>query len=139
MAGPGPAIVVSYVGRDVLRIAARGHVIFADQTAEDGGDDTALTPTELLVASLGSCVGFYAERFLRRNGMSTDGLRIACSYRWAEKPHRVGEIELAVEAPGLTEGKREAFERVIDHCTVHNTLRGKPDVRVLVTSPAVVA
>lgn len=35
-----PAITVSYLGRDQLRIEARGHVMFADQPIEDRGDDT---------------------------------------------------------------------------------------------------
>lgn len=134
MAAATPTIVVSYVGRDVLRIAARGHEIFSDQPVEDGGDDTAPTPTEIFIAGLGACVAFYAERFLRRNGLSTDGLKVACGCRWAVNPHRVGEIDLMVEAPGLIDTKREAFSRVIDHCTVHNTLRQPPQVRIVVTS-----
>ena len=132
-----PAIVVTYVEHDVLRIEARGHVTFADQPLDDGGDDTAPTPTELFVSSLGACVAFYAERFLRRHGLPTEGLQVTCSYRWAENPHRVGEIELEVVAPGLTDARREAFVRVIDHCTVHNTLRGQPAVTLKLASSKV--
>ena len=134
MVEPSPAIVITYAGHDALRIAARGHEFLSDQPVEDGGDDTAPTPTEIFIAGLGACVAFYAERFLRRNGLSTDGLKVACGYRWAESPHRVGEIDLTVHAPGLIDTKREAFSRVIDHCTVHNTLRQPPSVRIVVTS-----
>jgi putative redox protein len=134
MDATAPTIVVTYAGRDVLRIAARGHEIFADQPVEDGGDDTAPTPTEIFVSGLGACIAFYAERFLRRNALSTKGLTVACGYRWADSPHRVGEIDLTVDAPGLTDAKREAFSRVIDHCTVHNTLRQPPSVRIVVAS-----
>jgi hypothetical protein len=56
-----------------------------------------------------------------------------CTYGWAENAHRVGEIELAVEAPGITP-KREAFTRVIERCTVHNTLSHAPEVRIKVAS-----
>lgn len=133
MAAATPSIVVTYAGGDLLRIAARGHEILSDQPVEDGGDDMAPTPTEIFIAGLGACVAFYAERFLRRNGLSTEGLKVACGYRWAENPHRVGEIDLMVDAPGLIDAKREAFSRVIDHCTVHNTLRQPPSVRIVVT------
>jgi len=128
------AVVVTYAGGDALRIAARGHEMRSDQPVEDGGNDTAPTPTEIFVAGLGACVAFYAERFLRRNDLSTDGLRVECNHRWAENPHRIGEIELLVEAPGLTDAKRAAFSRVIDHCTIHNTLRQPPAVRMVVSS-----
>ncbi|HUY73871.1 MAG TPA: OsmC family protein [Candidatus Dormibacteraeota bacterium] len=135
MAGSAPApVVITYAGGDTLRIAARGHEMLSDQPVEDGGDDTAPTPTEIFIAGLGACVAFYAERFLRRNGLSTDGLKVECSHLWAENPHRVGEIELLVDAPGLTDARRAAFSRVIDHCTIHNTLRQPPAVRVVVSS-----
>jgi putative redox protein len=123
-------IVVTHAGRDRLRIEARGHELFADQPLEDGGEDSAATPTEMFAASLAACVAFYAERFLRRHGLRADGLRVTCDYRWAENPHRVGEIDLEVEAPGLSDAKRDAFTRVVDHCTVHNTLRLPPAVRI---------
>ena len=127
-------VEVSYLGRDRLRIEARGHELFVDQPVEDGGDDTASTPTELFVASLAACIGFYAERFLRRHGLSTDGLRVACDYRWAQNPHRVGEIDVTIDAPGLTPGKRDAFERVIERCTVHNSLLMPPEVGIRIGS-----
>ena len=72
----------------------------------------------------------YAGRFLRRNGLTTEGLAVACHYAWSENPHRVGEINLDVEVPGLTAEKREAFMRVIEHCTLHNTLLRPPEVRL---------
>jgi putative redox protein len=123
-------IEVTYVRGDQLRIQVRGHEIVTDQPVEDGGDDIAPTPTELFVASLAACVGYYAEQFLRRNGLPADGLTVTTDYSWAENPHRVGAIELHVDAPGLTAARREAFSRVIEHCTVHNSLHHPPEVRV---------
>ena len=135
MSGAAPAsVVVTYAGGDALQIMARGHELLSDQPVEDGGADTAPTPTEIFIAGLGACVAFYAERFLRRNALSTDGMKVECTYLWAESPHRVGEIELLVEAPGLTDAKRAAFSRVIEHCTIHNTLLQPPAVRIVVGS-----
>jgi putative redox protein len=126
-------VTVSYVGGDRLRVAVRGHEVYTDQPVADGGDDLAPTPTELFVASFGACVAYYAERFLRRHGLPTAGLTVACGYRWEEDPHRVGGIDVIVDAPGLPDERRVAFSRVIDHCTVHNTLRVPPEVTVKVT------
>jgi hypothetical protein len=39
-------IAVSYLGGDRLHIDVRGHELSADQPVEDGGGDTAPTPTE---------------------------------------------------------------------------------------------
>src|ERR671925_1661883 len=128
-------VTVTHAGGDRLRIEVRGHVLFADQPAGDGGDDSAPTPTEIFVAGLGACVAFYAERFLRRHHLATDGLKVGCEYSWAEKPHRVGQIRLEVEAPSLPPRLQDAFARVVEHCTVHNTLLVPPEVLLRIRTP----
>lgn len=132
-------ITVNYEGGDRLRIDVRSHELNTDQPREDGGGDTAPTPTELFLGGLAACVAFYAERFLRRNGLPPAGLEVSCAYAWAENPHRVGEVQLTVNAPGLTPQKRAAFERVVEHCTLHNTLRQPPSVRLTVSGAATAA
>jgi uncharacterized OsmC-like protein len=131
-------IRVAYQGGDRLLIGVRGHELRSDQPVADGGEDTAPTPTEYFLTSLAACVAFYAERFLRRHELSTDGLVVICKYTWAANPTRIGEIDLTVEAPSIPPQRLEAFSRVIEHCTVHNTLRQPPEVRIHV-SPAQVA
>jgi putative redox protein len=130
MADSNPKVTVEHLAGDRLLVRVRDHVFFTDQPWEDGGVDTAPTPTEFFIASLASCVAFYAERFLRRNDLSPAGLEVSAEWMWAERPHRVGPIRLTVEAPGLTPDRELAFRRVIDHCTIHNTLREPPEVEV---------
>jgi len=140
MATENAVIRAEHLVGDRLLTTVRGHELYSDQPIEDGGEDTAATPTEIFLAGLAGCVAFYAERFLRRNGLTTEGLAVTCDYAWAENPHRIGEISLDVEVPGLTVEKREAFTRVIQHCTLHNTLLRPPEVRLrVVTSETVTA
>ena len=103
-----------------------------DQPVADGDDDIGPTPIELFVAGLATCVGFYAERFLQRHQLPADGLRVACSFDMAaDGPARVSAIRLTVDVPALlSPGQRVALERVLDHCTVHNSIRRAPDVRI---------
>jgi putative redox protein len=127
----GTAVIrATHEGGDRLLVAVRGHHMFSDQPVEDGGGDTAPTPTEMFIAGLAGCVAFYAERFLRRHGLGTDGLEVSCSYRWAANPHRIGDIDVKVVAPSLTDEKRKAFGAVIEHCTLHHTLQQPPAVRI---------
>jgi putative redox protein len=122
-------ITAQYLGGDRLGISVRGHQLRTDQPEEDGGTDTAPTPTELFLASLAGCVAFYAERYLRRHDLSTDGLVVACDWAWAREPLRVGAVEISVQAPGLPPEREEAFRRVIEQCPIHNTLLQPPHVR----------
>lgn len=129
-------LTVAYAGGDRLRISVRGHDVYADQPVEDGGADTAPTPTELFAGALAACIAFYAERFFRRHGLDPSALTVACDYAWAENPHRVGEFELVVDAPGLPDGRRQAFMRVLERCTLHNTLETPPAIRIRLDSAA---
>lgn len=116
---------------DLFLVQVRDHVVMADQPESGGGTDLGPTPTELFVAGLAACVAFYAGRFLRRHGVAAEGLRVDCDYSMAERPSRVGSVDLRIVPPdGLPEERREALLRVARHCTVHNSIRQAPEVRI---------
>jgi uncharacterized OsmC-like protein len=117
---------------DRYRVRVRGHELLIDQSLEDGGGDAGPTPTELFVAGLASCVAFYAGRFLRRHGLPTEGLAVDCSFAFAEdRPARVGKVAIVVHLPeGFPEERRNALRAVVEHCTVHNSLRQPPEVEI---------
>jgi len=74
---------------DRFTINIRGHEITVEPT-EDGGEDAGPTPSELFVASLAGCVGFFAERFLARLNIPTQGLGVHATYEYSEdSPSRV--------------------------------------------------
>ena len=116
---------------DRFRIGVRQHRFEVDQPEGDGGTDVAPTPTELFVASLASCVAFYARRYLSRHGLSTDGLVVTATFTMADRPARVGEIQVEVSLPrGVPAERQAALLAVASHCTVHNTLEQPPKVTI---------
>ncbi|MDF3301495.1 OsmC family protein [Streptomyces tropicalis] len=122
-AGPPGRVEAVHLTGDVYAVHTRGHVLTVDQPTSDGGEDTAPTPVELLVASVASCVAHYAGRFLDRHGISRDGLRVDARHRMAEgRPARVTAITVTVHAPALPPDRVPAFRAVVSHCTVTNTL-----------------
>jgi putative redox protein len=49
----------------------------------------------------------------------------------ADRPARVDTITLRLLVPGpLEPNRRRALLAVVDHCTVHNSIRTPPEVRV---------
>jgi putative redox protein len=120
-------------GERVL-IDVRGHELTTDQPVDAGGSDAGPTPTELFVASLASCMAFYAQRFLRRNEVPAAGLRIDVRFgTTSDRPYRVSKIEMDVTLPPqMARSLQPALERVMDRCTVHNTLRDRLSIAVTV-------
>lgn len=112
---------------DRFAIMMRGHRITVDQPESDGGADSGPTPTELFVASLASCVAFYGQRFLLRHEVPGD-LSVDAQWEMASSPPRVASVSISVEAPELPDHLQSRFLKVVEHCTVHNTLSMPPKV-----------
>jgi uncharacterized OsmC-like protein len=54
-----------------------------------------------------------------------------------DRPTRVDTITLRLIVPSpLEEHRRRALLAVVDHCTVHNSIRTPPEVRVALAEPA---
>jgi putative redox protein len=125
-------LTVTSLFEDAYDIQIRGHHLTVDQPVAEGGANPGPTPTELFAASLAACIGFYAGRFLRRHGLPADGLQIHCGATMSSgRPARVETITVSLDGlPALEDRRRAALLAVVDHCTVHNSIRQTPKVRV---------
>ncbi len=121
-----------FVTGESYEVDIRGHRVLVDQPPAAGGEDSAPTPTELFVASLATCVAFYAGRYLTRHGYSREGLAVSAGYEMAsDRPSRVSSIRLTVQVPaGLPPQRWAALQAVVSHCTVHNSLSTPPAVTI---------
>jgi uncharacterized OsmC-like protein len=130
-------VIIEHLGSVQFEIRARQHKIVSDQPAENGGFDEGMTPPELLLASLGSCVGFYAAQYLRKYKLATEGTRVRVTAAKLKEPARLGEFEIELEVPvELSEEHKEGVERSVKHCLIHNTLLNPPKIDLTIKSPA---
>jgi|SRR6266853_942571 len=128
-------IQVEHLGGVQFEIKARQHQMVSDQPAENGGFDEGMTPPELLLASLGSCAGFYAAQYLRKNKLATEGTIVRVSAEKAKNPARMDNFRIHVEVPAeLTDKDRQGIQESIDHCLIHNTLLHPPTILLQVNA-----
>jgi uncharacterized OsmC-like protein len=134
-------ITVRYEHGDHFHVQIGTHGLVVDQPHETGGDDLGPTPTQLFVAGLAACAGFYAERYLRRHGIAPDGLAIRCSFTMSEQPPaRVRSVALEADVPaGVPPDRRVALIRVMERCTVHNSIVHGPQIEVRIAAREEVA
>jgi len=125
-------VEVAFVAGESYEAVVRGHRISVDQPAGSGGNDSAPTPVELFVASLATCVAFYAGGYLTRHGYGRDNLTVSAGFAMAsDRPARVSEIRVTVRVPAsLPAEHRPALRAVARHCTVHNTLISEPSIMI---------
>ena len=116
-------LTVAYRGGTQYDIQSGLHRIVTDQPVDDGGQDRGMSPVELFVGSLASCVGYFVGRFCDRHQIPCAGLRIDAEWAMAEKPHRVGAVTMAIHLSSpVTSEQRERLLKVARGCTVHQTL-----------------
>jgi uncharacterized OsmC-like protein len=130
-------VLVDHLGGVQFEIKARDHVIVSDQPPENGGYDEGMTPPELLLASLGSCAGFYAAQYLRKHSLATKGTRVRVTAEKTPNPPRVDHFKIWVEVPVAFEDRhRDGLEAAVHHCLIHNTLLHPPEIALEIHSPA---
>ena len=125
-------ITVEYL--DQVRFAAevRGHRVICDQPAENGGADSGMTPPEFLLASLGTCAGFYAVQYLRTRGLPAEGLKVLVFAEKVKQPVRLGSFRIEVMVPNLDPAHEAGVHRAVKACLVHNTLLNAPAIETVV-------
>jgi len=112
-------------------VEARSHVVVCDQPAENGGDDSGMTPPELMLASLGTCAEFYAVQYLRTRKLEDRGVEVTVTAEKLMQPARLGNFNIHVTCPTmLSTEQTEGLRRSVHHCLIHNTLLSAPEVEI---------
>jgi putative redox protein len=133
-------VQVEHLGSVQFEIKARSHSIVSDQPVPGGGFDEGFTPPELLLASLGSCAGYYAAEYLRKHKLATEGTRVRVTAEKVKDPlARLNNFVIEVDTPvDLTADQLKGVEEAVEHCLVHNTLLRPPNISLKIASPAAV-
>jgi len=93
----------------------------------------------LMLASLGSCAGFYAVDYLKRNKLSLEGTRVRVTADKAKAPARLDNFRIEVDVPaGLNEEQIKGVEEAVHRCLIHNTLTHPPKIELEVKGTALV-
>jgi putative redox protein len=126
------------LGRFTTEVSTAGHTIYADEPASVGGDDTGLTPYELLQAALGACtvmtLRLYAERrqlpLVRASvDIAHDKVHAADCADCETRDGKVDRIYRRLTLEGdLDAEQRAKLLEIADKCPVHRTLHSEVKV-----------
>jgi uncharacterized OsmC-like protein len=129
-------VLVNHLGDVQFEVKARDHVLYCDQPASNGGFDEGMTPPELLLASLGTCAGYYAVQYLKARNLAMDGLQVRVEAEKASAPARLSEFRIKIEYPeSLSDRDRAGVLQSARKCLIHNTLLNPPKITVDLDSP----
>jgi putative redox protein len=106
-----------------------GHGLRVDEPAAAGGADTGPRPTQLLGASLASCIAITVEMYADRKGWDVGALEVDVEVGY-EGPVPTS-FEVGLKLPGeLDVEQRRRLLAIATKCPVHKVLAGEAHVSV---------
>jgi putative redox protein len=127
-------ISLRHTGGARFSAEARHHRVLLDQPAEDGATDQGMSPAELLLASLGGCVGQYVAQYLSLHKLSSEGLLIRVETQPSPRTLHFGDFRVTVIVPSLSDRELRAIEKSFPAGLVQNAIRLENSLSVTAVS-----
>lgn len=122
---------ITFPGGVRVNASSNGFEIASDQPEKNGGENSAPSPFDLFLMSLGTCAGFFALRFCQQRDLPTAGLRLTLDSERNAETKRLDRVEIRIHLPGdFPEKYRSAILRATDQCAVKKALLDPPEIEV---------
>ena len=129
------AMEITFDGGKVVTAHTHGHSISTDQPLENGGGNTAPTPFDLFLASIGTCAGIYVKSFCDNRKISTDNIRIIQKTEYNKETGLPVNITLDIKLPAdFPEKYKASVINVAELCKVKKTIANPPVFEVITST-----
>lgn len=124
---------ITFPGGLKVKVLHNGHEVVADQPVAAGGEDSAPSPFDLFIVSIGACAGFYALKFCRARKIPTEGMSLTMDSEYGPEDKMIRRIDITIRLPqGFPGEYRQAMVKVVESCTVKKHLEKPPKIGVKV-------
>ncbi|MBD2107626.1 OsmC family protein [Nodosilinea sp. FACHB-13] len=122
----------SRYGQDV---AIRKFQLVADEPTHLGGSDQGPTPTELVLAGLGSCKAITIKMYAERKSWPVENVYVAAELQTVEKQTVI--VVYLTLVGDLTAEQRDRLLEISDRCPVHRLLSTSTPIQTVLTPAAI--
>jgi ribosomal protein S12 methylthiotransferase accessory factor len=110
----------------------KGFEVATDQPEKNGGQNSAPSPFDFFLASLGTCAGFFALRFCQQRELATTGMRLELTSERNTETKRLDRVEITLHLPdNFPQKYRNAIIRATDQCAVKKALLDPPEIELV--------
>jgi len=126
---------IVFEGGKVVTAHSHGHIIKTDQPINGGGQNSAPSPFELFLASIGTCAGIYVKSFCDNRKIPTENIKIIQTTEFDEENGLPTNIKLDIKLPAdFPEKYKEAVISVAELCKVKKTMASPPVFEVVTST-----
>ncbi len=127
------AIEVAFSGGKKVDVILGDLVVKTDQPLKDGGEGSAPNPSQLFLASVAGCAGYFVQEFCRSRDISTEGLRLTMDREYDSKLRRYVRLSLTLTLPsGFPDKYKKAIRRAVEACPVKKSIETPPEFELTV-------
>ena len=126
-------ILVTLPGGRRVDAKTAQHVVHTDQPIDNGGQDSAPTPFDLFLTSIGACAGIFVQGFCAKRGIPYDEIRLVERPQFAEDG-TLQAVDIDIQLPpSFPEKYQSAVVKVVEQCSVKRAILAQPSFRVRAT------
>jgi ribosomal protein S12 methylthiotransferase accessory factor len=118
---------IIFEGGSKVSAIYKGHIIKTDQPTHSGGTNSAPTPFDLFLTSIGTCAGFYVLRFCQEHNISTKGIKLILTTQKNQKTKMITKIMIEIQLPPEFPQKyKEVIKKSAEVCAVKRHIQTPP-------------
>jgi ribosomal protein S12 methylthiotransferase accessory factor len=124
-------LLISFPGGKRVNANYKGFTVKTDQPGGEGGENSAPSPFDLFLCSIGTCAGFYVLDFCQERKIPYEGIELSLTTEKNQTKGLIGKIVIEIKLPAeFPEKYREAVIRVANLCTVKKHLANPPEFQI---------
>lgn len=123
---------ITFDGGKVVSAHTHGHIVRTDQPVASGGENSAPSPFEVYLASIGTCAGVYVKSFCDNRKIPTDKIRIIQETTYDKESGLPVEVKIEIKLPpDFPEKYKESVINVAQLCKVKKSIAQPPVFKIV--------
>lgn len=124
---------IGFPGNKKIDARFKDFTVTTDQPVSHGGENTAPSPFDLFLVSLGTCAGIYIKSFCSERNIPTDNMRIIQEAESGPIKGLLGKIKLEIQVPpDFPEQYKSALINAANLCAVKKVIQNPPEFEITV-------
>jgi putative redox protein len=126
---------ITFDGGKVITAHLNGHKIRTDQPVNNGGENSAPSPFDVFLASIGTCAGIYVKSFCDSRKIPSDKIRIIQTAEYDKQTGLPVSISIDIKLPAdFPEMYKDAVIKSAELCKVKKTIANPPAFNVITSA-----
>jgi len=122
---------ITFDGGKVITAHTHGHTIKTDQPVNSGGENSAPSPFELYLSSIGTCAGIYVKSFCDNRKIPADKIKIIQTAEYDKETGLPTDIKIDIKLPpDFPEKYKASIVHVAELCKVKKSIANPPKFEV---------